>query len=207
MKASFLSFIGVFVLGCASSGPSEVAGSSAPQMASVSSMSSAGSSSSSGPASQAPAARRAGSPITLPGEIPPRAADEMWTTSRANSGGAERLPSHIARGSTARWCCVAPATAIRSSWAMWICAFRRRRPRAEASPSGSARRRTTMVLADDFQLGKKMMAGERALHVIPLRRLQLGLSGWRSLSAKTRVNLALTPGGCCCGKDGLRLPS
>jgi len=51
-----------------------------------------------------------------------------------------------------------------------------------------------MVLADDFQLGKKMAAGETAVHVIPFRRLQLGLSGWRSLSAKTRVSQALTPG-------------
>ncbi len=33
-------------------------------------------------------------------------------------------------------------------------------------------------------------AGETALHVIPFRCLHLGLSGWRSLSAKTRVNLA-----------------
>jgi hypothetical protein len=48
MKASFQSFIGVFVLGCASFGPSEVAVSSAPQMASVSSMPSAASSSSFG---------------------------------------------------------------------------------------------------------------------------------------------------------------
>jgi hypothetical protein len=30
---------------------------------------------------------------------------------------------------------------------------------------------------------------ETALHVIPFRCLDLGLSGWRSLSAKTRVNL------------------
>jgi hypothetical protein len=42
-------------------------------------------------------------------------------------------------------------------------------PRVEASPS---------------------VAGETALHLIPFRRLHLGLSGWRSLSAKTRVNLA-----------------
>jgi len=33
-------------------------------------------------------------------------------------------------------------------------------------------------------------AGETALHVIPFRRLNLGLPVWRSLSAKTRVNLA-----------------
>ena len=32
-------------------------------------------------------------------------------------------------------------------------------------------------------------AGETALHVIAFRRLHLGLSGWRSLSAETRVNL------------------
>jgi len=43
--------------------------------------------------------------------------------------------------------------------------------------------------------------------VISFRRLHLGLSGWRSLSAKTRVNLASMRGGCCCGKDALRLPS
>jgi len=33
-------------------------------------------------------------------------------------------------------------------------------------------------------------AGETALPVIRFRCLHLGLSGWRSLSAKTRVNLA-----------------
>ena len=48
-----------------------------------------------------------------------------------------------------------------------------------------------MVLADDFQVGKKMVARETALHVIASRRLHRGLSGWRSLSAKTGVNLAL----------------
>jgi len=34
-----------------------------------------------------------------------------------------------------------------------------------------------------------MMARERALRVIAFRRLHRGLLGWRSLSAKTRVNL------------------
>jgi hypothetical protein len=34
-----------------------------------------------------------------------------------------------------------------------------------------------MVFADDFQLGKKMAVGETAVHVIPFRRLHLGLSG------------------------------
>jgi hypothetical protein len=55
--------------------------------------------------------------------------------------------------------------------------------------------------------GKKMAAGETALHVMPFRRLHLGLSSQRSLSATTRVNLALTPGECCCGKDAPRLLS
>jgi Integrase core domain len=35
---------------------------------------------------------------------------------------------------------------------------------------------------------------EMSLHVIPSRCLHVGLSGWRSLSAKSRMNLALTPG-------------
>ena len=33
-------------------------------------------------------------------------------------------------------------------------------------------------------------AGETALRVIPFHCLRLRLSGWRSLNAKTRVNLA-----------------
>ena len=33
-----------------------------------------------------------------------------------------------------------------------------------------------MVLADDFQLGKKMAADETAVHVIPFRYLHLGAS-------------------------------
>jgi hypothetical protein len=37
------------------------------------------------------------------------------------------------------------------------------------------------------------MAREMALRVIPFRGPHRGLSGWRSLSAKTRVNLGLAP--------------
>jgi hypothetical protein len=48
-----------------------------------------------------------------------------------------------------------PATAIRSSWTMWICAFRRRRPRAKHHPPGAARRQTAIVLADDFQSARR----------------------------------------------------
>jgi len=36
--------------------------------------------------------------------------------------------------------------------------------------------------------------GETALPVIRFLGLHLGLSGWRSLSAKARVNLPWTPG-------------
>ncbi len=55
--------------------------------------------------------------------------------------------------------------------------------------------------------GKKMAAGETALHMMPFRRLHLGLSSQRSLSATTRVNVASTPGECFCGKGATRLLS
>jgi len=57
------------------------------------------------------------------------------------------------------------------------------------------------------RVGRKMMARETALRVIAFHRLHRGLSGWRSLSAKTRVNLGLAPGGCWCAKDALSRPS
>jgi hypothetical protein len=44
------------------------------------------------------------------------------------------------------------------------------------------------------------MARETVLRVIASRRLHRGLSGWRSLSAKTRVNLGLSAGGAAVAK-------
>jgi len=53
-------------------------------------------------------------------------------------------------------------------------------------------------------------AGETALPVIPFLCLRLRLSGWRSLSAKARVNLAWSPGRhrqtSAVEQDALRLP-